>query len=108
MLIVNPPIHPGEYLREEFMGPLGLSAGKLAKALGVPRTRIERLVREQTGLTADTAARLGRYFGTGAEFWMNIRASHDLSRAALDDRLNAALEAITPLERPDLPEDEAA
>ena len=108
MLIVNPPIHPGEYLREEFMVPLGLSAGKLAKALGVPRTRIERLVREQTGLTADTAARLGRYFRTGADFWMNIRASYDLSRAAVDDRLNAALEAITPLERPDLPEDEAA
>ena len=108
MLIVNPPVHPGEILREDFMKPLDLSAGKIAKAVGVPRTRIERLMREQTGLTADTAARLGRYFRTSADFWMNIRASYDLSRAVLDDRLNAALESITPLERPDLPEDEAA
>ena len=52
------PIHPGEMLREEFLEPLGLSSGKLAKALGVPRTRIERLVREETTLSVDTAARL--------------------------------------------------
>lgn len=102
MLIVNPPVHPGEILRSEFLEPLSLSAGQLAKALAVPRTRIERLVREETTLTADTAMRLGRYFGTGGDFWMNIRASYDLSCSHADKRLAAVLDAIEPLERPDL------
>ena len=102
MLTVNPPIHPGEFLREEFMAPLGLSAGKIAEAIGVPRTRIERLMREEVALTPDTAARLGRYFGTGTEFWLNIRASYDLSWTALDRDLQAELDAIVPLPRPDL------
>ena len=96
------PIHPGEMLREEFIVPLGLSAGKLARALGVPRTRIERLVREETALTADSALRLGRYFGTTARFWMNLQSAYELDCTARDTTLTAALDAIVPLERPDL------
>ncbi len=102
MLIVTPPVHPGEILREDFLGPLELSAGKLAKALNVPRTRIERLASEKTALTADTAFRLGKYFGTSPEFWMNIRSSYDMSCLHADKKRLAALEAIVPLERPDL------
>lgn len=101
-LFVDPPIHPGEILRTEFMEPLGLTSGKVAKALGVPRTRIERLVREETQLTADTAERLGRYFRTGGDFWMNIRTSHEYSLALKDPRLRRDIDAIVPLERPDL------
>ena len=102
MLVIDPPIHPGEILRDEFMEPLGLSAGKIAKAVGVPRTRIERLAREESGLTPDTAARLGRYFRTGTAFWLNIRDSYELSMASTDDALARALDAIEPLPRPDL------
>ncbi len=79
------PLHPGEILREEYMEPLGLSAGKVAKAAQVPRTRIERIVREEIGITADTALRLGKVFGTTPEFWMNLQARYDLlvAKAAL-------------------------
>ena len=104
MLFVDPPIHPGEILRSEFMEPLALTAGKVAKALGVPRTRIERLMREETQLTADTAARLGRYFRTGADFWMNIRGSHEYSLARTDTELMRALDSIVPYQRDDLDE----
>jgi len=76
-----PPLHVGEVLREEFLAPLELSPYALAKALGVPRTRIERLVREETSLTADTALRLSRYFGTTAEFWMNLQSGYELQCA---------------------------
>jgi len=102
MLVTNPPIHPGEILRTEFMEPLRLSAGKVAKAIGVPRTRIERLAQEQTALTADTAMRLGRYFGTGGDFWLTLRGSYDISLARQDIARMAEIDAITPLERPDL------
>ena len=76
-----PPLHVGEVLREEFLQPLGLSPYAIAKAIGVPRTRVERLVREETALTADTALRLARYFGTTAEFWMNLQSGYDLECA---------------------------
>jgi addiction module HigA family antidote len=76
-----PPLHVGEMLREEFLLPLKLSPYSLAKALGVPRTRIERLVREETALTADTALRLSRYFRTSPEFWMNLQIGYELERA---------------------------
>ena len=101
MLITNPPIHPGEILRVEFMEPLGLSAGKIAKALGVPRTRIERLAAEETALTPDTAARLGRYFGTGAGFWLNLQKHYEADCIHSDAALTRALDAITPLHRPE-------
>src|ERR1700704_3909256 len=68
-----PPIHPGEILREEFLVPLKLTPYAVAAALHVPRTRIERIAREEKPVTADTALRLGKFFKTGAAFWMNIR-----------------------------------
>jgi len=68
MLEFRRPIHPGEYLREEYLMPLGMSAGALAKNLRLPRTRIERIVKEEMGITPDTALRLGRYFNTTAQF----------------------------------------
>ena len=75
------PMHPGEVLREEFLRPLGLSAGALAKACGVPRTRIERLSNEETGLTADTALRLSKAFGTSPELWLNLQTDYDIQRS---------------------------
>ncbi len=76
-----PPMHPGEVLREEFLIPLNLSAGKLAKACDVPRTRIERLVNEEAGITADTALRLSKAFGTTPELWMNLQNHYDMQIA---------------------------
>lgn len=75
------PIHPGEVLRQEFLGPLGLSAHALAQALRVPATRINDVVNERLGITADTALRLARYFGTTADFWLNLRSAFDLRTA---------------------------
>lgn len=74
-------IHPGEVLREEFLRPLGLSAHALAMALAVPAPRINDIVREKRGVTADTALRLARYFGTSAEFWMGLQTDYDLRKA---------------------------
>ncbi len=76
------PVHPGEVLREEFMKPLKLTPYAIASKLGVPRTRIERVAREETPVTADTALRLGKFFGTTPGFWMNIQAQFDLETAA--------------------------
>ena len=73
-----PPMHPGEVLREEFLVPLALSAGKLARICGVPRTRMERIANEETGITADTALRLSRAFGTTAQMWLNLQNSYDV------------------------------
>lgn len=73
------PLHPGEILREEFLVPLDLSAGQLAKALDVPRTRIERIVREEMGISADTALRLARYFGTSPELWLNLQLRYEIA-----------------------------
>jgi antitoxin HigA-1 len=75
------PIHPGEFLREDFLIPLGLSANALALALRVPVTRISEIVRERRGITADTALRLARYFGTTPDFWMKMQMSYDLALA---------------------------
>lgn len=75
------PIHPGEILREEFMKSLGLSQNALARALNVPPRRINEIVLEKRGITADTALRLGRYFGTTAEMWLGLQADYDLRRA---------------------------
>jgi addiction module HigA family antidote len=76
-----PPVHPGEILREEFLVPLGLTPYAVAAALHVPRTRIERIAREEKPVTADTALRLGKFFKTGTAFWMNIQARFDLETA---------------------------
>lgn len=76
-----PPLHPGEVLREEFLVPLGLSPGALAKAMGVPRTRVERITAETSGITADTALRLSRALGTSAELWLNLQSRYDIETA---------------------------
>ena len=84
------PVHPGEILREEFLKPLNLSANALAIDLHVPAPRINDIVREKRGITADTALRLARYFGTGAEFWLGLQDDYDLKicRKQLHDTLN--------------------
>jgi antitoxin HigA-1 len=74
------PIHPGEILREDFLPGYDLSAGTLAKAIGVPRDRLEKIIRESRAVTADTAARLGRYFNTSAQFWLNLQANFELAQ----------------------------
>jgi addiction module HigA family antidote len=73
--------HPGEVLSEEFLGPLGMSVNALAMALRVPATRIGAIVRGERSVTADTALRLARSFGTSPESWINLQAMHDLTRA---------------------------
>jgi addiction module HigA family antidote len=92
-----PPVHPGEVLREEFLEPFDLSAGAVARAIGVPRTRIERLASEQVELTPDTALRLARFFGTSAEFWMNIQSRYALESAS--DRVSDEISRIEPLKQ---------
>ncbi len=74
-------IHPGEILREEYMKPLGLSVYALAKELKLTRPRLNDIVLERRGITADTAVRLARYFGTTAQFWMNMQSSYELREA---------------------------
>jgi addiction module HigA family antidote len=92
-----PPLHPGEVLREEFLIPLKLSAGALAKACHLPRTRIERIVAEATGISADTALRLAKALGTSPDVWMNLQKTYDIetTRAGLAKEL----EAIEPVEK---------
>jgi addiction module HigA family antidote len=90
-----PPVHPGGVLREEFFRPMDLSPYMVARAVGVPRTRIERLANEQTAVTADTALRLARYFGTSPAFWMGMQTQHDLERA--EDEIGAKLRKIAPV-----------
>jgi addiction module HigA family antidote len=72
------PIHPGEILREEFMKPRDLSQNALARALNVPPRRVNEIVLEKRGITADTALRLARFFGTSAEMWAGLQADYDL------------------------------
>lgn len=86
----HPPIHPGEILEEEFLGPLGISQYRLAKDISVPARRINEIVHGLRGISADTALRLARYFGTSEEFWMNLQAHYDLEVER--DRLRGRLE----------------
>jgi addiction module HigA family antidote len=96
MLKFARPIHPGEFLREEYLVPLAMSAGTLAKKLNLPRTRIERIVKEEVGLTPDTALRLARFFNTSPQFWMNFQQAYELETQAT--KLAPELEKIEPLE----------
>jgi addiction module HigA family antidote len=91
-----PPMHPGEVLREEFLIPLGLSAGALAKACALPRTRIERIAAEMTSVTADTALRLGKALNTSPQVWMNLQTDFDVevARRMIGDTL-AKIEPIS-------------
>ena len=86
-----PPIHPGEILMQDFLLPLGLSQYRLAKNTGVSPRRINEIVLNKRAITADTALRLARFFGTSAEFWLNLQTRYDLEtvRDALVDRLEA-------------------
>lgn len=96
MLEFARPIHPGEYLREEYLAPLGMSAGQLARHLRLPRTRIERIVKEEVGLTPDTALRLARFFDTTPQFWMNFQQAWELENAS--ERLKDELQRIAPMQ----------
>lgn len=84
-----PNIHPGEILREEFLRPLGLSQNRLARETGVSPRRINEIVLEKRAISADTALRLARYFGTSAKFWMGLQADYDLelARREIGERL---------------------
>ena len=84
-----PPVHPGEILLEEFLKPLELSQYRVARDLSVPPRRINEIVHGHRGVTADTALRLGRYFGTSARFWLNLQARYDLE--VENDRLGSRL-----------------
>ena len=79
--IEKKPMHPGEILREQFMAEFGLSINRTARDLRVPVTRIAEIVHERRAITADTAFRLARYFGTTPEFWMNLQTAFDLDVA---------------------------
>jgi addiction module HigA family antidote len=85
----RPPVHPGEILRDEFLTPMGISAYELANAVKTPRSRINDVVLGRRSITIDTAMRLGRYFGTSAEFWINLQARHDLDVANRTRRSSA-------------------
>lgn len=90
------PIHPGEILREDFIESFGITQNKLAVSIGVPPRRINEIVHGKRGITADTAIRLARYFGTSDDFWMNLQSNYELriERRALHDQV----EAIAPLQ----------
>ncbi|MBC7156398.1 MAG: HigA family addiction module antidote protein [Rhodobacteraceae bacterium] len=94
MTLMQNPSHPGEVLKALYLEPLDLGAIALAKHLHVPRTRIERLVKGETALSADTAMRLARFFRTTPEYWMNLQRAWDLARA----RERVDVSDITPLE----------
>jgi addiction module HigA family antidote len=85
-----PPIHPGEILREEFLGPLGISRYRVAKETSVPPRRINEIVRGMRAISADTALRLARYFGTSERFWISLQSRYDLETEK--DRLGKRLE----------------
>lgn len=90
-----PPVHPGELLREEFLGPMGITPYRLAKDLDVPVQRIHELVHERRGITANTALRLSRYFGMSEGYWMNVQKHYELE--VEKDRLGETLDDIHPL-----------
>lgn len=76
-----PPVHPGEILLEEFLKPMGISQYRLAESIRVPARRINEIVLEKRGITADTALRLSRFFGNSAQFWMNLQTRYELESA---------------------------
>ena len=89
------PIHPGEVLLVEYLEPLGVSQHRLAVAIGVPPRRINEIVHGKRGITADTALRLARYFGTSERFWLNLQSGYELELER--DRLATTLDRIEPL-----------
>lgn len=91
-----PPVHPGEILLEDFLKPLGVSQYRLAKSLSVPPRRINEIVLGKRAVTADTALRLARFFGTSDRFWLNLQAAYDLDveRDRLAGRLKREVEVL--------------
>ncbi len=92
--MIKPP-HPGETIQEDYLTPLGMSVNQLAKALGVGAPRLNEIVRGRRGVSADTALRLARYFGTSAEFWLNLQSLYDLRMAERKARTKIERE-VTP------------
>ena len=92
---LHPPIHPGEILLKEFLEPLGISQYRLAKDINVPVPRINAIIKEKRGISADTALRLARYFETTEQFWMNLQLRYELECAK--DKLGTSLEDDIPL-----------
>lgn len=92
------PVHPGEVLREDYLKPMELSASALARQLHVPASRINDIVLERRGVTADTALRLSRFFGGDAQSWLNMQTAYDLRVAELDASLQAAVMAVRPMQ----------
>src|SRR2546426_10847439 len=90
------PVHPGEILQEEFLSPLGLSQYRLAKETSVPPRRINEIVRGERSISADTALRLSRYFGTSERFWLNLQTRYDLEteKDRLGDRLHREVKVL--------------
>ncbi|MBN2800238.1 MAG: HigA family addiction module antidote protein [Deltaproteobacteria bacterium] len=91
-----PPVHPGEILREDFLAEMGVSAYRLAKATGMPIQRVSAIIKEKRSITADTALRLGRFFGVEPQWWMNMQAHYELevARRELGERLDSE---VTPM-----------
>jgi addiction module HigA family antidote len=91
-----PPTHPGEILLEEFLKPMGISQYRLAKDIGVPVMRINKIVRGERGISADTALRLARYFGMSVEFWTGIQTHYEteMAKMALADRLEKEVRVL--------------
>ena len=89
------PIHPGEVLMEDFINGFGITQNRLAVAIGVPPRRVNEIVHGKRGITADTALRLAKYFGTSAEFWINLQSHYELDRA--EDAAGDQIASITPL-----------
>ena len=90
------PIHPGEVLREDFLKPMGMSANALAKHLHVPASRVNDIVLERRGITADTALRLSRFLGGDAQSWLNLQTAFDLRTAELNEDLQADVLSVHP------------
>lgn len=93
--ITMEPIHPGEILNEEYLGPLGVTQHHVAVAIGVPPRRINEIVHGKRSITADTALRLARYFGTSERFWLNLQSRYEIELER--DRLAQVLDQIEPL-----------
>ena len=91
------PVHPGEVLREDYLQPMGMSASALARHLHVPASRVNDIVLERRGVTADTALRLSRFFGGDAQSWLNLQSAYDLRKAELDIDAQAEIRRVQPL-----------
>lgn len=92
------PIHPGEVLREDYLKPMDMSANALARHLHVPASRVNDIVLERRGITADTALRLSRFFGGDAQSWLNLQTAYDLRTAELNSDLQASVRQVHPMQ----------